>query len=219
MAGDIEQEFLAFNNHGSIAAARLPPVVGVECRVVRSADANVYDKALHRSTNHAPDPARVIGKGNHDGRADMVSLAPTRQRIALVFGSGDVDRDPFNPTNTQSFELMDRTVSPCFKMESAAHELSIDVVRRLAEDDDPTGDAALDEVGCLQNPGRPGVDREHDDVHRHDGFIYDQGPPDRAEDRSSNEEKGNGGDRNNRECERREAKPTTCSSSQQHSQK
>jgi len=149
MPRDVEQQFLQLGDSGSHAVPALPPAIRIKCREARRSNQHSGLMSAHRTSKHAPNAARVIGRAHDDDRAKLLAVAPGRKQRPFGFGPVRGFGDDFNPVDAERVKKLDAIRRGILEMNAPANQLVLGGQRRLGQHRDAARDPRVHEIGRI----------------------------------------------------------------------
>lgn len=180
---EIEDQLLPLDQDDPAAVGRVPPRGRVEVGMRRRTHRGLGADGLERTRRHATDATRVIGRGDHQHRAQPVRAAPCRQglRVCPRAAAGRQvghARHVHHAEPGQHGGLLRRARA---RHEAAPCDFPLGRPESFVEEDHLRGDACLDEIGGLERAGHVGIERHGDGVDALERIVHHQRGAERAQ--------------------------------------
>ena len=143
---------------------RIPPLVGIEPRIVGGANRRSRLVALQGAMKYSAEPARVIGIAHHYDGVKPLLIAPARKCRAFILGAGYICGNLLDIHNPQRPQLSNKSCGPIFVWDTPTSEFSFHGIRSVGEDCDSRGHAAVNEIGSFKYPSSIGFARNDDNA-------------------------------------------------------
>src|SRR5579871_3344315 len=186
MTHDVEQQLLQFHNFRSNAAARPPPLIGIEQRIAGGTNRHSSLVALNRTMKHSAQAARVIASAHHHDRVKPLLIAPASKYRAFVLCARYVCWNLLDIRKPQRPQCSYIPGGLIRVWDTATGELSFHSIPSIGEDGDSRSYSAVNEIGSFEYTRSIGFARNDNNVGGPVTLIDNERPPSRPQNRMSN---------------------------------